>query len=278
MRVPPWLHTGWSTHRGRRPINEDAVIVDGSLLAVADGVGGAPRGDLASVEAIDTVRSAIEAHEQPSEEPGNPAAAGELVGAIERADDAVKDLSRRWSELRGTATTMCAALVYLDAQNRPHALVANVGDSRCYLVRDGETRQVTVDQTLAVRLAQAGVDDIAERASHIVVSILGGSLDSRPEIDLYGLALRPGDSLVLCTDGVSDVVEPGVMASLCGAFRRRPDMTAAALVRSAWDSRSGDNLTAAVAHIDERLDPAGETPGPGGRSAPSTADDPRGDR
>ncbi|MEL7158330.1 MAG: protein phosphatase 2C domain-containing protein [Actinomycetota bacterium] len=245
---PTWLQTGWATHQGRRPINEDAVLVDGGLLAVADGVGGAPRGDLAAGEAVSAVRDAVDA---PGLEPGAPAAASELTAALLLADDAVEALADRWTELRGAATTMCAAIVFMTDDGEPKAVVANIGDSRCYHLRRGHATQITTDQTLANQLRQRGRTDVGGRADHIVTSILGGGPTTETTIHLYRLDLRPGDHLLLCTDGVSGVLEPDELVRRCE--EHEPSTAAAKLVRSAWDAGSTDNLTVALATIDHEL-------------------------
>ena len=250
MSGPHWLHAGSASHRGRRPVNEDAMLVDGALLAVADGVGGAPRGDLASTEAVEALGDAIQA---PPEEADGPTVSRELVQAVHVADHAVQGLSERWAGLRGTATTMVAAIVHLDPEGDPpgraRAAVANVGDSRCYQIRDGRAYQATTDQTLANQLAAAGVDDIGDRAEHIVTSILGGGDSTPTDIELVRLELQMHDVLVLCTDGISDVLDPPALAAIVDRFRGHPNRAATALVRSAWDHGSTDNLTAVVAYV-----------------------------
>lgn len=221
------------------------MLVDGTLLAVADGVGGAPRGDLASEAAIETVQAVVD---EPGHEPELAAVATELNDAVMIADAAVKGLADRWSELRGTATTMCAALVFARSDGRPVAIVANVGDSRCYHLRGEAIIQVTTDQTLAEQLRKAAVEDIASRAEHIVVSVLGGDPESSPQIDLYRLDLAVGDVLLLCTDGISGVLDPEELVTL-SSRHPDPDQLATVLVRAAWDAGSTDNLTAVVATI-----------------------------
>ncbi len=221
------------------------MLVDGALVAVADGVGGAPRGDLASETAIDAVQAVVD---EPGLEPEIAAVAAELNDAVMIADAAVKGLAERWTELRGTATTMCAAMVFLDPEERLGAVVANVGDSRCYHLRGDAIVQVTTDQTLAEQLRKAEVAEVAKRAEHIVVSVLGGLPDSSPQIDLHRLDLADGDVLLLCTDGVSGVLHDEELVAL-SAQHPDPDRLATVLVRAAWDAGSTDNITAAVATV-----------------------------
>ena len=252
MTTPRWLQTGWATHTGRRSRNEDAVLVSGALMAVADGVGGAPRGDLASLEAIEALRDAID-EPDPDDPHGASVIASELDQALNVADDAVKALADHWSNLRGAATTMCAALVFIDPAGRGRAVIANVGDSRCYQIRNNQAHQITRDQTLAQHLQQAGIDPIDERAHNIVTSVLGGPPDSAPDIDLYRLDLQPDAIILICTDGISGVLDPDQLAHTCTALKQQPNKAAAALVRAAWDANSSDNLTAAVAHMTDQL-------------------------
>ncbi len=247
MQMSQWLQTGWSTHKGRRDVNEDAVHVEGSLLAVADGVGGAPRGDLASFEAIETLRDVID---EPTTSPETPVVASELTAALLLVDEAVTALASRWSELRGTATTMCAAYIFVEPGRGPRAVVANIGDSRCYHIRGGSAQQITTDQTLAVQLRQQGQTNIFSKAERIVTSILGGPPNSDTTIHVYRVDLDPNDILLLCTDGISDHLTATQLAQICSRTAD-PNLAAAELVRAAWDNDSHDNLTAAVAYITE---------------------------
>lgn len=246
MNDLPWLHGGWATHKGRRNVNEDAVLVEGCLMAVADGVGGAPRGDLASAAAIEALHEEVNPPPDPA---SSSSVAEELADAVAMADEAVAALAARWWDLRGTATTVCAAVAFTRKDGRRAAIVANVGDSRCYHLGSEGIRQVTHDHTLAHQMELAGVGTPGARAHHIVTSVLGGSDETKAEIDLFDIDLDVGDSLVLCTDGISDALDPDRMVELVTTFNGDLNAAAAALVRAAWDAEATDNLTAIVASV-----------------------------
>lgn len=247
------LLTGGSTHQGRRDRNEDAHLVDGTLLAVADGVGSSPRGDLASQTAVEALARSIV---PPTIDDVSDATvvAADLDEAVGLADEAVTALSQRWGELNGSATTMCVLIVFADEAGRCRGVVGNVGDSRCYLIRpESGTRQITQDQTLARDLKSAGVDSQLDRAYHIVTSVLGGPPAAQANVEYYEVTVQVGDTLLLCTDGISDVLAPARISELHDRFSPEdPQRLAQAIVRAAWDADAGDNLTAVVAHLTEQ--------------------------
>ncbi len=201
-----------------RSRNEDALLVAGDqgLLVVCDGLGGHPAGDLASATAVDTLRErAAEAA----------SSADALVASLHAAHDAVVAVAHEDPSREGMATTVVAAAL-LDS----HVLVAHVGDSRAYLLDpDGRLTQVTEDHGMGGYITQA----------------LG--LDRGVEPSLVELAPPPGSRLLLCSDGLSNMVDPDAIAALLGSGDA--EQACDALVAEALDRGGVDNVTVVVAAL-----------------------------
>jgi protein phosphatase len=216
---------------GPRPDNQDAAVAGARLLAVADGVGGNVGGAVAAALAVQAVSAG-----------GDDVAAG-VATANERIAGAVADDPG----LSGMATTLTAALLV-----GSELAVAHIGDSRAYLFREGRLRQLTHDQTLVQALLDAGVVDEEQARRHPLRSVVLGALHGRDE-DLAHLvvdahAVRSGDRLLLCSDGLSGVVAPEVLARVL-AEEPVPAAAATRLVRDALAAGTQDNVTAVVAHV-----------------------------
>ena len=196
------------SHPGRvRKLNEDsygiieeqdvpieAVGCKGCLYAVADGLGGHASGDIASQQAIESL---FEHYYTGLERPP----AESLQEAAARANEAI--LSRSLGDKLGMSTTLVAAVVKDD-----HLWVLNVGDSRVYLVREGEISQITRDHSLVSLQVQAGILTKEQARQHIHRHVLTQALGNRPtiEADLFQRRLAAGDVLVLCSDGLTNMV------------------------------------------------------------------------
>ncbi len=197
------LSAAWRTDPGLvRSHNEDFVAVyepespddrrlHGSLYIVADGVGGADAGEVASQYA--TERTLHHYLADGDHEGWGP----RLIEAMQSANTDLRRLAADRDDSRRMATTMVAAVV---ADN--HAHIGNVGDSRAYLWRDGVLEQVTRDQSLVARLVEEGAltADEATRYPYKNVILYSIGSEKRPPIDLYDVELAPGDMLLLCTD------------------------------------------------------------------------------
>ena len=183
------LGAGFATDQGQlRDNNEDAFLVDDerALFAVADGMGGHRGGEVASRTAIESLRASI--------------ASGMPVNvAIERANTAVIDRAAGDSELQGMGTTMTAVLPAGGHQ----LLIGHVGDSRAYLVHEGNLRRVTEDHSLVEELVREGRLTPEQAESHpqraIITRALG--IDTDVDVDLYTIDVDPGDRLIVCSDG-----------------------------------------------------------------------------
>ncbi|MGH8998588.1 MAG: Stp1/IreP family PP2C-type Ser/Thr phosphatase [Acidimicrobiia bacterium] len=224
---------GALTDVGRgRPANEDQYLVDpdAGLFAVADGMGGHRAGEVASATAIATLRQAFDA--------GSP-----LDEAIRDANAAVFAQAEANVDMRGMGTTLTAA-VLVDGRI---ARLGHVGDSRAYLMRDGGVTQVTDDHSLVEQLVREGSLAPEDAVNHpqraVITRALG--IDPDVEVDLYDIDLRPGDRIVLCSDGLSNMVaDEGIAAVL--AAQRHPQQAAAALVEAALEAGGDDNVTVVV--------------------------------
>ncbi|WP_408898807.1 PP2C family protein-serine/threonine phosphatase [Nocardioides sp. R1-1] len=220
-----------------RANNEDAGFAGPYLLCVADGVGGAEAGEVAAATTAYVVSARSLAH--PGHEPARLLGAAVRQAHTELAAGIAADPRRT-----GMATTLTAVLT----DGRRTAL-AQVGDSRAYLLRDGELSQLTHDQTLVQSMVDSGQLTPEQAAASPLRSMVLQAVDGEhvPEPDLLLLDLRPRDRLLLCSDGVSDVLSPDAI----GSCLRLGSRTAAVdrLLGSALDGGSRDNVTAIVADV-----------------------------
>ena len=222
-----------------RSNNEDAVFVGDRLLLVADGMGGLPAGELASDI---LVRALAVVDEKPvSGEPMQ-----DLIAALQTANERIEAAVADDGARDGMGTTVTALLL---AGDRVAAL--NVGDSRCYLSRDGELTQLTRDDTYVQALVDQGVltpDDARRHPQRALVTqaVQGGPF--RPAGRM--IPVRPGDRFLLCSDGLSDYVEDEVIAQTLLA---NPDRKTAAaeLVHRTLENGAPDNVTVIVADVTE---------------------------
>jgi len=212
--------------------NEDSAYAGRWLCAVADGLGGHVGGEVASATVIETLRS-YDAQ----------VAATDLAGTLARAVSEANDMLRRKVEadpkLRGMGTTLTAML-----WSGSHAVLAHIGDSRAYLLREGRLSQITEDHTLG-GLLDTGV---SVRLSSVLVRYLDGRRGQSPDIPLR--ELRPGDRYLLCSDGLSGVVTPETMREVL-ASAEPADKIVRQLIDRANDGGGPDNITVVVADVSE---------------------------
>lgn len=220
---------------------ESASAPLGLLLAVADGMGGHEDGARASALAATAVSETILElmpwyFRQLSRQEDDLVA--ELVDAVASAASRVQLAAGRSERPMGTTLTL-AYLVW------PLAYVVHVGDSRCYLAHDGELTQVTIDHTLGAELRKHGIEHA--RYEHVLSRALGGGADSAAPA-VYRVHLRPGDALLLCSDGLSGPVADDELSRLLSGA---PTAGAAAqdLVDAAVAQQGRDNITAVVARF-----------------------------
>jgi PPM family protein phosphatase len=223
---------------GPRRNNEDAVYASSRLAAVADGVGGAIAGEVASSLAINKIVGLDKRRlEGPIER--------ELGAVVADANAAIEFVIAYDPALAGMGTTLTAVAL----SNRGEYVVANVGDSRTYLLRGGRLRRLTRDQSLVQTLIDSGALTEEEARRHPQRSVVLEALDGveRPLPPVERLRARRGDRLLLCSDGVTDYVTDRELA------RALSDRDAAeavgAITRLALGHGGRDNVTAIVADI-----------------------------
>ncbi len=235
------LTSGACSHLGlRRRRNEDALLdaPRHGVFAVADGMGGHPAGDVASGIAIDTLRERVVAA-------GDVSAPEQLLEqAFAAANDALLAHALARPDHSGLGTTMTALLVQPGA-----AVVGHIGDSRLYRLRGGEWRQLTTDHTWVEREVAHGrlTRQAARNHPHaaVLLRVLGGA---DAAIDRFHLELRPGDRLLLCTDGVSNAVQPDDFAAIVRQPLAPPEI--ARHLCEAADAAGGfDNSTTVVIDV-----------------------------
>jgi PPM family protein phosphatase len=238
------LRAGSATDTGLvRRNNQDQLLLDVHLFAVADGMGGHAGGEVASLTAIEALRAAFGDPDDP------PRTADDLRSAVRWANRTVYQKSMEDSELRGMGTTMTAVAVVV-SEGEDRLAVANVGDSRAYVLVKGELTQLTEDHSVPEELVRAGEltpDDVATHPQrHILTRALGIAPDV--EVDLWEILPFVGDRVLLCSDGLCRELSDDQIAS---ALRRLVDPGEAAkeLVSRARSAGGGDNITVVVIDV-----------------------------
>jgi PPM family protein phosphatase len=220
--------------------NEDSAYAGTRLLAVADGMGGHVGGEIASAAAIDTLKPL-----------DTDVPASELVGVLEqavhRANETLHNIVEGDPSLQGMGTTLTAMLW----QGRQMALV-HIGDSRAYLLRNGELFQITHDHTLVQSLVDEGRISLDEAASHPQRSLLLRALDGRGEVE-PDVSLREaqlGDRYLLCSDGLGSVVTAETIHHALSSVAE-PEQAVRQLIDLANRGGGPDNITCVVADVVE---------------------------
>ena len=218
----------------------------GTLFMVADGMGGAAAGEIASAMAIEAVLREVTSALASAEAPTDDQFATAIKRATSAANAEIHMFAVEHPEFRGMGTTATVAGVLGDI-----VYLAQVGDSRAYLVRDGVAQQITKDQSLMQKLIEAGelTEEEAEQSErrNIILQALGP--EAAIKIDLTHQQLREGDTLVLCSDGLSGQVKTDEIARIVTEER---DLTAACkrLIDRANDAGGPDNITVIVARFE----------------------------
>jgi protein phosphatase len=222
----------------QRQANEDSFVEAPPFFAVADGMGGARAGEVASQIAAEAFRE-----EDGAESHGE----ARLRRIAQSANRRIYDLAQREESRRGMGTTLTAALVGEDQVSLGH-----VGDSRAYLLRDGVLEQLTRDHSLVAELERTGQIEPGEAEHHPQRSIITRALGPEPDVDVdtYTVTGRPGDVFLLCSDGLTSMISDDEVASI---LRSAADLGEAgeALVRSANQSGGKDNITVVLFRLGE---------------------------
>ncbi|TCC56912.1 serine/threonine-protein phosphatase [Kribbella pittospori] len=251
--------------------NEDSAYAGPHLLLLADGMGGAAAGEVASAAAVQVIRRL-----------DNPEISGEdmieaLAGAVHRANERLSELVEEDPEREGMGSTVTALM--FDGQQLG---LAHLGDSRAYRMRDGQLYQLSHDHTFVQSLVDEGRISKEEAFTHphrnLILRVLDGRPDSDPDLEM--LDVQAGDRLMLCSDGLPDYVSDEVIAaSMAGGT---PDSVVVELITHALEAGSNDNVTCVVADVIETPPVSGEAPqlvgaaaelaqGSTGRGEPTTA-------
>lgn len=237
----------------KREGNEDSLICldDPGLYAVADGMGGHAAGEVASQTAVavvaDSVRQALAQAAQPGTvlEPGQ-RHVQVLEQSVLQANQRICTLSQENPSYGGMGTTFSGLLL-----GDGRAAIAHVGDSRIYLLRDGDFSAVTNDHSWVNEQLQRHVITAEEARTHrwrnVITRALGNRLDL--EVDTDSLVLRPGDVFLLCSDGLSGMVPDTALAKALKTMGEDPLDTAHDLVDQAKDAGGDDNITLVILRV-----------------------------
>lgn len=224
---------GCATDIGKvREHNEDSMLVQNSLYVVCDGMGGHQAGEVASAIAVQTLSRLAPTYPD----------ASKLERAVEEANLAIIRAVEQGIGREGMGTTCTAAM--LDGER---LVIAQVGDSRAYLLHAGRLQQITRDHSLVADLIEHGEITPQDARNHpwrsYITRALG--LDPRVQADLYELNVSAGDRLMLCSDGLYAMIEDTLIERIL-ATSATPQAAADALVRAANDAGGSDNITVVV--------------------------------
>ncbi len=239
------VRSAGETNVGRvRSENEDAMVVEPELgfFAVFDGMGGANAGDVASQTARDTALAFLRTRNREI------APKSLMIAALQAASAAVFNSAVANPERHGMGTTAVACLLI----DPSRAIIAHVGDSRAYLLRDGHCKQLTRDHTVVEELVRRGVITAEDADRHPYKNVLSRNLGARPDpsVDAVEVALQPGDRLMLCSDGLYGYAANDSMQYILGSGDAPPQVSHD-LVDLALRGGGGDNVTVVVIEIIE---------------------------
>ena len=218
-----------------RDHNEDSLIIIPPLFAVADGMGGHEAGEIASEITVNTLAELAPSHLD----------AEGLTAAVEAANYNVMKAPRQGIGRDGMGTTLTAAML-----EGERLLIAQVGDSRAYLLHKGHLQQITRDHSLMADLIEAGQITPEEARVHpnrsVITRAIGSDIHMRP--DIYELNVNAGDRILLCSDGLSSMISNNAIESI---MRRQSDAQHCAdeLVTAALENGGADNVTVVVADV-----------------------------
>jgi serine/threonine protein phosphatase PrpC len=228
-------HAGRSHPGRRRRRNEDSFVVAPPLFAVADGMGGARAGEIASRLAAAAVR----------DEEGDRADVAEL---IREANRRVFERARDDASASGMGTTMTVALVEGD-----QVTIGHVGDSRAYRLRENALEQLTEDHSLVAELVRSGKLSPEEAESHPQRSVITRALGTDPDVDAdtFTVEAQPGDVFLLCSDGLTTMVGDDHIVDVVNRHRGDLERAAKQLIADANRSGGDDNVTVVFFEIVE---------------------------
>jgi PPM family protein phosphatase len=224
----------------QRRANEDSLLVRSPLFVVADGMGGAQAGEVASSVAVDAFRGGLRDGADPE---------SSLLAQVEQANARINELSRANVEHAGMGTTITA--VYVGEQD---VSIAHVGDSRAYCLRDGELLRLTDDHSLVDELIRQGKLTPEEAEEHPQRSVITRALgpEATVEVDIRSLRGRPGDVYLLCSDGLTTMLGEAELLDALSSHERLRD-AGEALIARANAAGGKDNITVVLLRLEEAL-------------------------
>lgn len=246
--MSPSLRSASGTHVGHvRQENEDDFLdrPDSGVFVVADGMGGHAAGEVASRMAVETLADALDCGGDAEGGGRDPSRSDRLAPAIEEANRRIHQESSRDASRSGMGTTVTVLLVDEGGWHLGH-----VGDSRAYLLRDGELHRLSRDHSWVQEQVEAGDLTREQARVHPASSMLTRALgtDRYVEVDRRDGEVRPGDRYLLASDGLTDMMPEARLAELLGGGES-PDDVVRGLVREALDAGGRDNVTAVVVDV-----------------------------
>ena len=234
---------GVSTHPGRkRRHNEDAYVIEPPIFAVADGMGGAKAGEVASGLAAAALKEA---------DRDGPDAETRVTELIQEANRRVFRRATEDREAAGMGTTMTVALV-----DGERVVFGHVGDSRAYLIHDGAIEQLTDDHSLVAELVRSGRLTPEEAETHPQRSVITRAVGTEPDVDVdtFSIDPAPGDLFLICSDGLTDMVDDRTIFEAIERHRGNLEEAAKALVAAANRVGGEDNITVVFFEVTEHSD------------------------
>jgi PPM family protein phosphatase len=230
-------YVGTDTGRQRRA-NEDSMLARSPLFVVADGMGGAQAGEVASRLAIESFQHGLD---------DTTDAEGSLAAYAQAANVSIHERSQASAEHAGMGTTLTA--VYVGAEE---VAIAHVGDSRAYCLRDGELLRLTDDHSLVDELIRQGKLTPEEAVEHPQRSVITRALGPEPEveIDTRSYRARDGDVYLLCSDGLTTMVPDALLVEIMLGHRQLRD-AGEALIAAANEAGGRDNITVVLLRVEE---------------------------
>jgi protein phosphatase len=237
VRLANWAAATDPGRRRRR--NEDSYVLEPPLFAVADGMGGAQAGEVASKLAAAAVKDG----------------AGDVEGLIQEANRRVHQRSLEDPSASGMGTTLTVASV-----EDGNVLIGHVGDSRAYLVRDGSLEQLTEDHSLVGELMRSGKLSVEEAEQHPQRSMITRALGTDPDVDVdvFPIEPRAGDLFLLCSDGLTTMVGDREILALVEEKRGDLQALVKALIKAANKGGGEDNITVVAFELDDAAEDGSE--------------------
>jgi protein phosphatase len=245
-------HFGLTDAGKVRRNNEDALLVgdgtDETLFVVADGIGGFEAGEVASSMTVDVLRRL-----GPDES---------FEGAIKEANRRILAAARDDEKLSGMGTTV-VALRFGGNREEPRAEVSHVGDSRAYLLRNGDLKPLTEDHSLVAELVRSGDLTRAQAAEHPKKNLITRALGAEEDVEADNMVLpvQAGDRLLLCSDGLSDMVTENRIGAILKEHPEDPETPARKLISAALDAGGTDNVTVVVVDVRKQEEPEADASG-----------------